>query len=265
VDRKPNKLREKLAKGQRVVGAAVYSWSPSVVDVIGSVGLDYLRIDTEHAWPRDGQLEPLIRAAIMGGVVPIVRIDRDNPYLARKALEIGAGGIVVADVCSVEQAESVVQSAKFPPRGIRGYSSNCWSAGWGAAAGAEWVQWSNREPMIGVMIENVAAMQSIDGILAVDGVDFALFGPADYSMSLGLGAPVPRDDRVQAAIEATAQAAHDAGKYFSLVVGTDPINIEKYIHVGVDMLELGNDLGIVRAIWTSTRAAVESISATSQD
>jgi 4-hydroxy-2-oxoheptanedioate aldolase len=115
--------------------------------------------------------------------------------------------------------------------------------------------------MIGIMIENVAAMQSIDEIVAVDGVDFILFGPSDYAMSLGLGAPSPNDDRVQAAIKTIVAAALNAGKYVSLGVGTDPVNIRKYYELGIDMLELSNDLGIVRASWKSARAAVESIAA----
>lgn len=247
--RQPNKLREKLGQGRCATGTAVFSWSPYVVDAAGLAKLDFLRIDTEHSWRQDATLEPLIRAAVMGGVVPIVRIDRDNPYLVRKALEIGAGGIIVPNVCSVADAEALVRAAKFPPRGERGYSSNCWSAGWGANAGAEWVQWSNREPMLGIMIEHVDAMNRIDEIMSVDGIDFALFGPADYSMSLGLAAPDAQDERVQLAIERTVAAAHKAGKHISLGVGTDPANIRKYVDLGIDMLEIGNDLGIVRSTW----------------
>ncbi|NQV86942.1 MAG: hypothetical protein HQ492_07695 [Woeseiaceae bacterium] len=263
MDRHANQIRKKLAEGHRVFGAAVFSWSPYVIDVAASAGLDYIRIDTEHAWPRDGKLEQLIRAAIMGGIVPIVRVDRDNLVLVRKVLEIGAGGVIVPDVRSIEQAKSIVEEAKFPPHGKRGYSSNCWSADWGASGGAEWVEWSNREPMIGIMIENVDAMQSIDEILAVDGVDFALFGPSDYAMSLGLGAPKANDDGVQQAINATIRAAHKAGKHIALGVGTDPSTIEKYVGRGIDMLELGNDLGIVRENWKKAKAAAESISSAS--
>ena len=259
MNKTPNKLREKLANGHCATGTAVVSWSPAVVDVAGLAGLDYLRIDTEHAWRKDETLEQLIRAAIMRGVVPIVRVDRDDPYLVRKALEIGAGGIIVPDVSSVEQAKSVVRAAKFPPRGTRGYSSNCWSAGWGAQAGLEWVEWSNREPLIGIMVESVEAMKHVKKIMAVDGVDFALFGPADYSMSLGLGAPNTQDDRVQKAIVRTIAAAHEAGKHVSLGVGTDPENIRKFFELGIDMLELGSDLGVVRASWREATAAVAEI------
>lgn len=254
----PNAVRKKLAEGECVTGAAIFSWSPNVIDAAVLAGLDYVRIDTEHAWRKDDALEHLIRAAIMGGVVPIVRVDRDEPYLVRKALEIGAGGIIVPDVCSVAQAESVVLAAKFPPLGNRGFSRNCWSAGWGALSGEEWVQWSNREPMIGIMIENVTAMSSIEEIVAVSGIDFVLFGPADFSMSLGLGAPDAKDARVQEALTKTAAAARAAGKHFSLGVGTDPVTIEKYMQRGVDMLELGNDLGIVRAGWGHANSVVET-------
>jgi 4-hydroxy-2-oxoheptanedioate aldolase len=258
MDLSPNRLREKLAGGHRALGAALFSWSPNVVDVAGIAGLDYVRIDTEHAYRRDNMLEQLVRTANMGNIVPIVRIDKGDPTLARKVLEIGAGGIVVPDICTVNEAEAVVRAAKFPPMGDRGYSSNCWSADWGAKSGEEWVLWSNREPMIGIMIENAAAMNSLDGILAVDGLDFVLFGPADYSMSLGLGAPMPRDERVQSAIDEIVSAAHKAGKYVSLSVGTDESVIEKYLARGIDMLELGTDLGLIRTVWESARSVADS-------
>jgi 4-hydroxy-2-oxoheptanedioate aldolase len=257
--RSPNPVRQKLAAGQCVTGAAVFSWSPYIIDAAGYAGFDYLRIDTEHVWRQDSMLEHLVRAAHLGGVVPIVRIDRDNPYLARKALEIGAGGIIVPDVSTVAEAEAVVRAAKFPPRGERGFSNYCFSAGWGAEGAAEWVTWSDREALVGIMIENVEAMQRIDDIMAVDGIDFALFGPADFSMSLGLGAPKAQDERVQAAIAETVVAAHKAGKYVSLGVGTEAANIEKYLALGIDMLELGADLQIVSAGWAWATAAVSEI------
>ncbi len=205
----PNKVRKKLLNNQLVTGSVVYSWSPNVMDAAGLAGLDFMRIDNEHAWRQDSSAEHLIRAAVSADVMPIMRVDRDNPYLVRKALEIGAGGVIVPDVNS--PAEEVVKAAKFPPRGIRGYSSNCWSAGWGTAGGADWVKWSNTEPIIGVMIESVGAMDCVEEILAVDGLDFVLFGPGIHS-----------DE------------------------------IKKYIDMGVTMLELGNDLGIIHSVWDKT-------------
>jgi len=182
--RQPNELRSKLKSVGFVTGSVMYSWGPNVMEVAGNTGLDFMRIDSEHAWRQDASMEHLVRAANCAGIVPIIRVDKGNPHLIRKALEIGAGGIIVPHIHTPEAAVAVVRASKFPPRGFRGYSGHCWSAGWTTAAGREWVEWSDAEPMIGVMIENHQAMTCIDEILAVDGLDFVLFGPADYAMSL---------------------------------------------------------------------------------
>ena len=260
MQRKPNKVRAKLAQGDPVKGSVIYSWSPYVMEVAGHSGLDFIRIDNEHAWRQDESAEHLMRAAHLAEVVPIMRVDRENPYLIRKALEIGAGGILVPDVSTPEEAEAVARAAKFPPRGTRGYSGNCWSGGgWWGQAGAEWVRWSDTEPMIGIMIENVKAMECVDDIMAVEGIDFALFGPADYSMSLGLGKPMKNDDRVQGALQKTIDAAKKSGKYVMFNPGTQPDAIEKSLDMGVTMLELSNDLSLLYSAWSKTIRTVEEL------
>jgi 4-hydroxy-2-oxoheptanedioate aldolase len=256
--RRANRLREKLRDGQVVVGSVIYSWSPSVMEVAGCAGLDFMRIDNEHAWRQDASAEELMRAAELVGVEAVMRVDKDNPYLIRKALEIGAGGIIVPDVHSVEEVEAVVKAAKFPPRGTRGYSGNCRSGGWGARAGAEWVEWSDHEPMMGVMVEHVRAMDCVDEMLAVEGLDFALFGPADYSMSLGLRKPAKSHEEVEDALKRTIAAAGRSGKHVMLGVGTRVDDIERYREMGVTMLEMSNDLGILHTVWTQTSQAIKA-------
>jgi 4-hydroxy-2-oxoheptanedioate aldolase len=257
MDMEANKLRAKLNDGHLVCGSVIYSWSPAIMDQAGFAGLDFIRIDSEHTWRQDGAMEGMVRAALASGVAPVMRVDRDNPYLIRKALEIGAEGIIVPDVHSVEDAESVVRASKFPPRGTRGYGSNCVAGGWGTKPGAEWVEWSDREPMIGIMIENVDAMDRIDDILAVDGLDFALFGPSDYSMSLGCGTGLPVDDeRIAEAVAKTCAAAKKAGKHVMLGVGMDEATVKRYAEIGVTMMEMGNDAALVRAAWTAAAKTV---------
>lgn len=259
---KPNKVRATLAAGKTVTGSAVFSWSPNVMEVAGYAGLDFMRIDNEHAWRQDSSLEHLIRAAVVADVVPIVRIDKDNPYLVRKALEVGAGGIIVPNVSAPADAVDVVRAAKFPPRGERGFSNNCFSGGWGSAGAAEWVQWSDTEPMIGVMVETVEAVESIDEIMAVDGLDFVLFGPSDYSMALGLRRPSKNDERVQRALLRTTCAARKAGKHVMYGCGTGTEDTRQAVEAGVTMLELSNDLAILGAVWRkSVRDAMTGLSA----
>lgn len=244
--RRPNKVRAKLAAGKRVLGAAIYSASPNVVEAAGYAGIDFVRIDTEHAWRRDESLEHMIRAAVIADVVPIVRIDRDDPYLPRKALEIGAGGIIVPQVITEADAREVVRAAKFPPDGERGVGTLCSSGEWGRRAVDEWAQWSNTEPLIGVMIESPAALLELDRILAVDGLDFVLFGPSDYAMAVGGGDRGAAKTAVGEGLALTLSAARRAGKHVMLGVGIDRAGIRARIDMGVTMLELGHDVAIVR-------------------
>ncbi|HJO97823.1 MAG: aldolase/citrate lyase family protein [Rhodospirillales bacterium] len=256
----PNKLRAKLNDGHLVCGSVIYSWSPAIMDQAGFAGLDFIRIDSEHAWRQDGAMEGMVRAALAAGVAPILRVDRDNPYLIRKALEIGAEGIIVPDVHSADDAANVVRASKFPPRGIRGYGSNCVAGGWGTKAGPEWVEWSDREPMIGIMIEHVEAMDRLDDIFAVDGVDFALFGPSDYSMSLGVGTGLDvGDERIVDAVTKTCAAAKKAGKHVMLGVGMDASTVRRYADIGVTMMEMGNDAALVRAAWMGAAKTVAAL------
>lgn len=229
------------------------------MEIAGFCGLDFMRIDNEHAWRQDDMAEHLIRAADVAGIVPILRVDRDNPYLVRKALEIGAGGIIVPDVYCPEEAEKVVTAAKFPPTGSRGYSGNCRSANWGLSAGKAWAEWSDAEPLIGIMIENVKAMDQLDAIVAVDGVDFFLFGPADYSMSLGLGAPQANHPDVITALVETINAANARGKYVMRSVATNEKDIQKYIEMGLTMFEFTNDLGILGRVWGESQKTLGEV------
>lgn len=259
MERKPNNLRQKLDSVGYVTGSVMYSWSPTIMEVAGYAGLDFMRIDTEHAWRRDMSAEHLIRAAFVADIVPIIRVDKDDPFLIRKALEIGAGGIIVPDINSPEEAESVIRASKFPPQGIRGYSGHCWSAGWGTKAGAEWIEWSDSEPMIGVMIENYQAMECLDEILSIEGLDFILFGPADYAMSLGWRKIAKESIEIQDAIKKTIEAASNAGKYVMLGVGYEEYEFRIYKELGISMFEFASDLKILGNAWGKSRTFVQNL------
>jgi len=254
-----NKLRKKLKEGRPVTGSCLYSWSPNAMEIAGFAGLDFMRIDNEHAWRQDGMAEHLVRAAEVSGITPLFRVDRDNPYLVRKALEIGAGGIIVPDVCSPKDAQAVVEAAKFPPVGKRGYSGNCRSAHWGLEAGKSWAEWSDSEPLIGIMIENHRAMEVLEDIVSTKGVDFFLFGPADFSMSLGLGGPQPDHPEVAGALQKTIDVAAKYGKHVMLAVKPEAEIIAKRLSMGLRMFEFTNDLSILAKVWGEGRKSLEKI------
>lgn len=245
-----NKLKEILEDGRIAIGSCVYSSSPAMVELMGYCGLDFCRIDNEHSWRRDESAEHMMRAAEVSGIVPLLRIDRDDPNVVRKALEIGAGGIIVPHILSAKEVEEIVRMAKFPPRGERGIGSLCFSGRWGTVKATDWIKWSDEEQLIGVMIEDYRAMEQIDGIMAVDGLDYVLFGPSDFSVSIGHPGE-GNHPKVIEGLEESIKAANRHGKYVCKGVGYPWVeNARKFVEMGCHMIEIGHDATILRTIWT---------------
>lgn len=244
-----NRLKETLEEGRLAVGSCIYSCSPALVELAGFCGLDFLRIDNEHSWRRDESAENMIRAAAVSGIVPLLRVDRDDPNVVRKALEIGAGGILVPHINTAEEVEEVVRAAKFPPRGIRGIGSLCFSARWGTEKAADWIRWSHDEQLIGIMIEDHRAIGQLDEIMSVKELDYVLFGASDYSVSVGLPGETSHP-KVMDALRKTIEAAERHGKYVCKGVGHPWVeNAKKFVDMGCHMIELGHDVTILRSIW----------------
>jgi len=227
---KQNKLKKILKEGKVAFGTCIYSFSPNLVELAGYCGLDFCRIDNEHAWRQDAILEHMMRAGVIGDIVPLVRIDRDNPYLIRKVLEIGAGGIIIPDIENAEEVKKAVSAAKFPPYGT----------------------------LVGVMIENPEAIKNINSIMAVEGLDFVLFGSSDYSISIGLPGPNKNNPEVQDAIKRTIEAANRYGKYVMIGVSSPwDKEAEKYIKLGCRMIEIGHDYTVLREVWQKTLKTIK--------
>ena len=189
--RAPNPLREKIRRGELALGTCIYSFSPAIIELAGFCELDFCRIDNEHAWRQDHTTEEVLRGGLLSGLCPLLRIDRDNPYLIRKALEAGAGGVIIPHAHDQKDVQRMVEAAKFPPLGTRGYGGLCLSGQWGVDGGVEWMDWSNREQLVIPMIEDVSALEEIDAIMATSGVDGVFFGPADFSISAGVMVSAP--------------------------------------------------------------------------
>ena len=252
-----NKLRNVLKEGKIALGTCIDSFSPAVVEIAGYSGLDFCRIDTEYSWRRDESLEHMMRAAALCGITPMVRVEKGNSYLISKAFQIGAGAILVSDIASYQEALDVVKAAKFAPKGVRGLSSFSFAAGWGTAGGSDFINWSDAELMVGIMIENEQVMSQINEIFAIDGLDYCLFGPADYSMSLGYRSVKKNDPKVQDAIKKTVEAAAKHNKAVAIGVGQPyEEDARKYISMGCRIIEIGHELGVLKSVYTSAASTI---------
>jgi 2-keto-3-deoxy-L-rhamnonate aldolase RhmA len=252
MDFKKNKLKEKMKKGEVAFGTAIYSFSPAIVELGGFCGLDFCRIDNEHAWRQDESAETLLRGGILSGIVPLLRVDKDNPYLVRKALEAGAGGVIVPHVNSRKEVEEIVKAAKFPPLGKRGYGGLCLSGQWGVRGGTDWMEWSNEETLVIPMIEDPSAIPQIEEIMSTDGLDGVFFGPADFSISVGVPLQTTHE-KVMNALRRTIEAADKYGKFVIHGAGFPQWETaRKAWELGVKAIELGHDVTILRAVWEKT-------------
>jgi 4-hydroxy-2-oxoheptanedioate aldolase len=246
-----NKIKEMLEEGEVVFGTAIYSFSPALVEIAGYSGFDYVRLEAEHSWRQDESLEHMIRAADCSGVASIVRVDKGNPYLIRKVLELGALGVMVPHIKNKEEAMEVIRAAKFPPKGIRGYIDLCHSAKYGFRKD-DWIKWSNEEILTGVMIEDKEGVENIEEIAALEDLDFIVFGHADYSISIGLPLQVSHP-KVMEGLKKIISAAKKFGKYVAKGVNYPWVEeAKKYIEMGCNIIEIGHDLSILRTIWKKT-------------
>jgi 4-hydroxy-2-oxoheptanedioate aldolase len=244
---KKNPVKQAIRNGQTVFGLYIGVPSPTMVELAGYAGFDFVRIDISHNGYDLPTIVNMIRAAEAAGVTPMVRIDND-PYLIMNVLEAGAMGLFIPDVATQEKALSVVKAVHFSPLGDRGTYSAARISRYGAISSGEYAQWSNEELLLGIQIESTEAADNLEKTLSVDGIDMIGSGRGDLSNALGLTGQ-KNHPSVLALEEKIFDTAKSRGKYVS--VNLDPTtktfaeevaSWKKKAHV----ITLGHDITILR-------------------
>jgi 2-keto-3-deoxy-L-rhamnonate aldolase RhmA len=233
-------FKQRLQKNEFMIGTLISMNQPAVAEIMIKAGYDWLFIDAEHGAFDPADTQSLLQAA--GDTPCLIRVPHSEGVWIKKALDIGAAGIIVPQVNSAAEAEAVVQAAKYPPRGQRG-------VGLGRAHGfgfdfQHYMANANEETTVIIQAESSAAIEDIEAICAVPGVDCIFIGPNDLSASLGHFGEFDHPD-VQSAMDRVQQAAQSAGialGYFGVTPESVQPAIDKgysLIAVGVDVLFLG--------------------------
>lgn len=249
-----NRFKELLAAGQTAVGTIVQLPSAPVVEILAQAGFDWLLIDTEHGPIDVEKLQAMIRATGQTAVTPTVRVTSNLDWLAKRALDVGALGVMVPGVNTAEDALAAVRAVRYPPQGNRGFGPTFAALRWGID-GADYTRRANDEVMAIVQIEHVDAVARIDEILAVPGIDLALIGPYDLSGSMGLLGQLEHPE-VQAAIDRVLKAA----KRLNVPVGIFGVSAERmnqYIEQGFRAILVGVDVGFLAAGAGDTLARIK--------
>ena len=179
--KKIHAIRHSLANHQLSVGSWIQIPHASVAEIIGQAGYDWVAIDMEHGSIAVHQLPDLFRALELGGTLPLVRLAQGHPKDCKQALDAGAGGVIVPMVKTATQLKEVRDACRWPPTGVRGVGfSRANLFGKHFEAYFEEAQ----APLLVAMIEHGCAVECLEEILEVEGLDAILIGPYDLSASL---------------------------------------------------------------------------------
>ena len=212
-----NTTKAKLKAGETVFGCFVRYPDAGLVEVLGYQPWDFIVFDGEHGTLEPRDCENMVRAAELRGVTPIVRVTTNLPPIILRFMDSGAQGLHVPWVNSAEEAEQVVRSVKYHPRGIRGLAG-VRAADYGQTAPfSEYVTQANRETLIIIHIETAEAVERLPEIAAIDGVDVIFIGPTDLSQSYGVPGQ-PQHPSVQAGMQRIVDVVADSNAALGIMV-----------------------------------------------
>lgn len=244
-----NNFKARLQAGETQLGLWVSIPSPVTAEAMALVGYDWLLFDSEHAPVEVAQMQPLLQAASAGESALAVRAAWNDKILIKKCLDIGAQTLLIPFVQNAAEAAEAVSATRYPPEGIRGVAGSTRASRYGMAS--EYLQQANDQICTLVQIETAQALEHLEDIAKVEGVDGIFIGPSDLSASMGyLGNP--GCDEVQAQLKSAAARIHSTGNVPG-ILATNPQDAQRYIEWGYKFVAISVDIGLL------VRAAVESL------
>ena len=239
-----NRFKTALASGQPQFGIWLAIPDSSVAEMMAGAGFDWLLVDHEHGTYELRDILSHLQAMAPYAVAPIVRPVDDNPALLKKLCDIGVQSFIVPMVETAEQAADVVASVKYPPLGRRGLgTSMARAARWNSVPG--YLEHANDNICVIVQAESTTAIENLEAIAKVDGVDGVFIGPSDLSASMGHSGKVSHPDVIDV-VSQGIRTVRKASKYAGLLC-LDKAQVGRFLDcganfvgVGVDTLLIGN-------------------------
>lgn len=235
-----NHFRQRLAQGETCIGASVSFSDPRVTDALAD-SADFLWIDLEHSFMSPETLSAHLLAARGRNKPGLVRVTGSSTPFIKPVLDMGADGIIVPQVRSVEEVQQIVNDCRYPPMGRRGFGPRV-PTNYGRDETFAYIERANRDLFVAVQIETAEALAAVEEIVTIPGLDSLVIGPMDLSGSLGRLGDVEHPTIV-AAIERVVKVARAAGLSVGAGMGTDPAYAAKMAQRGVQWLQVGSDFG----------------------
>ena len=236
-----NPFKQAILSGRQQVGLWCMLPGGYVTEALAGVGFDWLLLDTEHAPADPLTVLPQLQAAAAYDVSLVVRPASNDPVVIKRLLDIGAQSLLVPYVQTVEEAEAAVAAVRYPPRGIRGVAGMTRASRFGRVEG--YAKHAEEELCLLVQVETRVALDSLEAIAAVDGVDGIFIGPGDLSASLGHPGELFNPE-VVAAVEQAITRVCAAGKPAG-VLTFDTGFARRCMELGTRFTAVGADLSIL--------------------
>jgi len=236
-----NQFKKRLLAGEDLDGLWMSLGSPVAAEALGLLGFDWLLFDTEHSALDLAQVQPLLQAASAGASSLVMRPAWNDKVLIKRALDIGAQTLLIPFVQTAEEAAAAVAATRYPPEGIRGVAGATRASRFGLAT--DYFARANSEIGVLVQVETVEALDRLEEIAAVEGVDGVFIGPSDLAASFcKLGSP--SDAGVQEAIELAAQRLKAVGTPAG-ILATNSADALRYRGWGFSFVAGAVDLGLL--------------------
>ncbi|WP_392561020.1 2-dehydro-3-deoxyglucarate aldolase [Orbus sturtevantii] len=238
-----NQFKQDISNRKTLIGCWAALGNPISTEILGIAGFDWLLLDGEHATNDVLTFIPQLMALKDSISAPVVRPAWNDQVLIKRLLDIGFYNFLIPYIETVEQAKQAVSYTRYPPEGIRGVSVSHRSNAFGSIK--DYFEKINQNICVMLQIETQQALDNVEEIVAIDGVDGIFVGPSDLSASLGHFGN-PQHPEVQAAIKKVFDVAKKHGKGGGILA---PVEAEarEYLAMGATFVAVGNDLGLLRS------------------
>jgi 2-keto-3-deoxy-L-rhamnonate aldolase RhmA len=251
----PSRFRQRFAARELLTGTFIKTPTPHAIEILGLLGFDFVVIDEEHA-PFDPQAtDTALLAARATGTAGIVRVPSASSADMLRVLDCGATGVLVPHVYSAAKAREVAAACRYR-RGKRGYSGSPRAGGYGGSKVWDHVARSDEATAVIAMIEDPEALEDIDAILAVEGIDGVFIGRGD--LTVALGAEANDAPSVKAAVDRVLAAALRAAKPVCVMVGS-AAEAKGFRDIGASAFIASSDQGLLRKIAAQTLAEMAAL------
>lgn len=244
-------FRQRLLAGERLFSSFIKTPAFQVIEIAGAAQMDAVVLDAEHAPFDSVAVDVSLLACRAAGLAGLVRVRDSQPSTLLQALDLGACGLVLPHVCDGAQAQSLVAATRYRT-GHRGFSNSPRAGNYGGLPLIEHIDLHDQQTAVICQIEDASAIDRLEEIAAIDGVDCLLVGRADLCVSMGIFEL--QHQQVERAVIRTLNVARSAGKAAGLFV-SDVASAEHYAKEGATFFIVGSDQAALRATWTQQVSA----------